>query len=622
MYRIELAPGEETVFRTIEELAVAARNGLVTPRCRIYHNASQKWLPIEFHPHYKKALSLPAARVAEAVAPRTSGHPPPLETLSFAVAAAAKSAPAPEPVAEPEAETRAADHPGQAPAQVPPQAERSAQEPSVTKRPAGVQRIGQQGAELQGAERSDVARSRSENSAKDHAGTARSGAEHQATAHSRTQSSATSHSPKEDSGAEHSTKKHPAAKHSGAKHSGPKHSAAEHSDAERSGAEHSGAGRLGADHLDARYSGAEHPVTGHAVTKHAVEKHAATGRVATQHSVTEHSVPKHPATDHAPTNHSSRDQAATTHSVVLYTAADEIAAQAAVEHRVEDHPSAEESPTEHRFAPHADMAAESPIQAEPAPAPKSNSSYRSDSYLPSSARVIADDPHVAIAPEPAAAPPVPAAPRRSWSMMPMPAEQETPELPTISYPEITPAQEPVAERASSSRGHRRLQVAVAVLVLAAGGYLARSFYSPVRGSHVGVASSAPAAAVADRPSLPENTPAPIPTAVTTKPSPDRPAVVTPTAPASSGFAAALEPRAIASGPPPILPAHPGAAEASPAASTADSTAVAPIAPAPVEMPMDVPALPGGDSLVAQPRTKGDSAMKKILRAVNGGKDAQ
>ena len=101
MYRIELAPGEETVFRTIEELAIGVRNGLVTPRCRIYHSASQKWLPIEFHPHYKQALSLPAARVAEAVAPRTSGHPPPLETLSFAVAPAARPTPVAEPVAEP-----------------------------------------------------------------------------------------------------------------------------------------------------------------------------------------------------------------------------------------------------------------------------------------------------------------------------------------------------------------------------------------------------------------------------------------------------------------------------------------------------------------------------------------
>lgn len=64
MYRIEVAPGEETVFRTMEELAVGIRNGVVTPRSRIYHNASQKWLPIGLHPHYKKALELPAARPA------------------------------------------------------------------------------------------------------------------------------------------------------------------------------------------------------------------------------------------------------------------------------------------------------------------------------------------------------------------------------------------------------------------------------------------------------------------------------------------------------------------------------------------------------------------------------
>jgi hypothetical protein len=165
MYRIELAPGEETVFRTIEELAVAVRNGLVTPRCRIYHNATQKWLPIEFHPHYKQALSLPASRIAEAVAPRTSGHPPPLETLSFAVAPAAKSTPAPEPVAEPAAETQAVDHPVQAPVQPRPQAERAVQDHSPVKRPIGVRRVGQQGAERRGAERSDAGRVRMENSA-------------------------------------------------------------------------------------------------------------------------------------------------------------------------------------------------------------------------------------------------------------------------------------------------------------------------------------------------------------------------------------------------------------------------------------------------------------------------
>ncbi len=56
MYRIEVSPGEETVLRTIEELSTAIRNGLVSRRSRIFHTASQKWLPIEFHPHYKKAL--------------------------------------------------------------------------------------------------------------------------------------------------------------------------------------------------------------------------------------------------------------------------------------------------------------------------------------------------------------------------------------------------------------------------------------------------------------------------------------------------------------------------------------------------------------------------------------
>ena len=106
MYRIELAPGEETVFRTIEELAIGVRNGLVTPRCRIYHNASQKWLPIEFHPHYKKALALPASRVAEAVAPKPAGRPR-IDTVSFAVKPPV-TRPDSAPIAEPTAEAQTA----------------------------------------------------------------------------------------------------------------------------------------------------------------------------------------------------------------------------------------------------------------------------------------------------------------------------------------------------------------------------------------------------------------------------------------------------------------------------------------------------------------------------------
>ena len=75
MYRIELSPGEETVFRSIEELAVAIKRGVITPRARIYHNASNKWLPIQFHPHYKTAVSMPLTQ-AELVAG------PPLKPLS------------------------------------------------------------------------------------------------------------------------------------------------------------------------------------------------------------------------------------------------------------------------------------------------------------------------------------------------------------------------------------------------------------------------------------------------------------------------------------------------------------------------------------------------------------
>jgi hypothetical protein len=58
MYRIELSPGEQTAFRSIEELAVAIRRGVVTPHARIWHNTSSKWLPIQFHPHYKLAASM------------------------------------------------------------------------------------------------------------------------------------------------------------------------------------------------------------------------------------------------------------------------------------------------------------------------------------------------------------------------------------------------------------------------------------------------------------------------------------------------------------------------------------------------------------------------------------
>jgi len=79
MYRIELSPGEETVFRSIEELAVAIKRGVVTPRARIFHSAGNKWLPIQFHPHYKAAVSMPLTKAALVAGPQVK----PLSSLNL-----------------------------------------------------------------------------------------------------------------------------------------------------------------------------------------------------------------------------------------------------------------------------------------------------------------------------------------------------------------------------------------------------------------------------------------------------------------------------------------------------------------------------------------------------------
>ena len=91
MYRIELSPGEVTVFRTIEELATGVRNGVISPRARIYHHATEKWLPIEFHPHYKKAIESLGSKKA----PSAMAQPVPV---------GAGSAPLPAPILAPLAE--------------------------------------------------------------------------------------------------------------------------------------------------------------------------------------------------------------------------------------------------------------------------------------------------------------------------------------------------------------------------------------------------------------------------------------------------------------------------------------------------------------------------------------
>jgi len=76
MYRIELEPGDVGVFRSVEEIATAIKSGVVTPRARIYHQATDKWLPIEFHPHYKKALELVASGGGQASSSPASSSAP------------------------------------------------------------------------------------------------------------------------------------------------------------------------------------------------------------------------------------------------------------------------------------------------------------------------------------------------------------------------------------------------------------------------------------------------------------------------------------------------------------------------------------------------------------------
>jgi hypothetical protein len=89
MYRIELSPGEETAFRSIEELAVAIRRNVVTSHARIYHNASNKWLPIQFHPHYKIAVSMQLTQADLVAGPPVT----PLSSLMLGEAQAAPPAP-------------------------------------------------------------------------------------------------------------------------------------------------------------------------------------------------------------------------------------------------------------------------------------------------------------------------------------------------------------------------------------------------------------------------------------------------------------------------------------------------------------------------------------------------
>jgi hypothetical protein len=180
------------------------------------------------------------------------------------------------------------------------------------------------------------------------------------------------------------------------------------------------------------------------------------------------------------------------------------------------------------------------------------------------------------------------------------------QFPAIVYPEITPADPPLPEPTTpATRSRRPLHVTGAIVVLALGGYGMMSF-APSRGA----AAAIPASEQPVSPSTPSAPPAQVEGSGGSLPGPsETPRPVTLTQPASSGFAPALEARAIV-GATPVSPALPSPAPIK------DSL----LAPAPVGLELDVPAIAGADSLLV-PSRGGDSAMKRILRAVNGGKEA-
>jgi hypothetical protein len=57
MYLVELKPGKEELYRTVDDLALAIKVGDVDARSRIYHRATAKWISITLHPQYKAIVA-------------------------------------------------------------------------------------------------------------------------------------------------------------------------------------------------------------------------------------------------------------------------------------------------------------------------------------------------------------------------------------------------------------------------------------------------------------------------------------------------------------------------------------------------------------------------------------
>ena len=55
MFLVEREPGNMAVYNSPADLTQAVRQGIISPRARIFHRRSAQWLPITEHPAYRQA---------------------------------------------------------------------------------------------------------------------------------------------------------------------------------------------------------------------------------------------------------------------------------------------------------------------------------------------------------------------------------------------------------------------------------------------------------------------------------------------------------------------------------------------------------------------------------------
>jgi hypothetical protein len=58
-FLVEIRPGRELLYRTTWALREAMRSGEITPDSRIFHRATDQWVPITEHPEYRRFLTEP-----------------------------------------------------------------------------------------------------------------------------------------------------------------------------------------------------------------------------------------------------------------------------------------------------------------------------------------------------------------------------------------------------------------------------------------------------------------------------------------------------------------------------------------------------------------------------------